>query len=340
MTYGGARGSTEQQMAQTLYFTLAQDRLHNAFNGVDQALAGRGKTVKPEEKFRLNVANSIWGQQGYSFLPAYLDLLAQNYGAGLQLLDFASDPEQSRMVINNWVSDKTEGRIKDLLPSGSVSTLTRLVLTNAIYFNASWMNPFDKSNTSNAPFHLLDGSSVSVPMMKQTKALGYVSGDSYEAVELPYSGNELSMVVLLPRSGQFAAFEKSLDPSSLSGILAGLKSKNMVLTMPRFSFDSSFGLKPTLATMGMQDAFSPGVADFSGMNGNRDLYITAVVHKSFVSVDEAGTEAAAATGVVVGVVSAPESPINVTVDRPFIFLIRDIKTGTMLFLGKVVNPAA
>ena len=339
MTYAGARGETEQQMADTLHFALQQDRLHPAFNSLDLALASRGEGAKGKDDkgFRLHIVNAIWGQKDYKFLPEFLDVLAENYGAGLRLLDFVREPDQSRITINNWVSDQTEGKIEDLIPQGVIDALTRLVLTNAIYFNAAWLNPFDKELTSNGTFHLLDGGDVTVPMMRQTHSFGYTTGDGYQAVELPYDGNQLSMIILLPDSGKIESFQNSLNASLVNHIVSDLQSQEVDLTMPKFQFESEFSLADTLAAMGMPVAFSDE-ADFSGMTGNRELTITDVVHKAFVSVDEAGTEAAAATAVVVGLTSAPEQPVQVTVDRPFMFLIRDIETGTILFVGQVVNP--
>jgi serpin B len=340
MTYAGARGETEQQMADTLHFALQQDRLHPAFNSLDLALASRGEGAKGKDDkgFRLHIVNAIWGQQDYQFLPAFLDVLAENYGAGLRLLDFVKEPEQSRITINDWVSDQTEGKIEDLIPQGVIDTLTRLVLTNAIYFNAAWQNPFDEKLTSNGTFHLLEGGDVTVPMMKQTHSFGYATGDGYQAVDLPYDGNELSMIILLPDSGKFESVQNSLNTALVDQIVSDLQSREVDLTMPKFQFESEFGLADTLAAMGMPVAFSPD-ADFSGMTGNRELSITDVVHKAFVSVDEAGTEAAAATAVVVGLTSIPEQPVQVTVDRPFMFLIRDIETGTILFIGRIANPS-
>jgi serpin B len=341
MTYAGARGETEQQMANTLHFALQQDRLHPAFNSLDLALASRGEGAKGKDGngFRLHIVNAIWGQKDYQFLPEFLDVLAENYGAGLRLLDFVREPDQSRITINNWVSDQTEGKIKDLIPQGVIDALTRLVLTNAIYFNAAWLNPFDKELTSNGTFYLLDGGDVAVPMMRQTHSFGYITGDGYQAVELPYDGDQLSMIVLLPDSGKFETFQNSLNAALVNHIVSDLQSREVDLTMPQFQFESEFSLADTLAAMGMPVAFSDE-ADFSGMTGNRELAITDVLHKAFVSVDEAGTEAAAATAVVVGLTAVPEQPVQVTVDRPFIFLIRDIQTGAILFVGQVVNPSA
>jgi serpin B len=340
MTYAGARGETEQQMANALHFILPQDRLHPAFNSLDLELSQRGEGAqgKDGEGFRLNIINAIWGQKDYEFLTTFLDTLAENYGAGLRLLDFISAPDESRLTINNWVSDQTEGRIEDLIPQGLINELTRLVLTNAIYFNAAWQYPFSEDMTEDGPFYLLDEGEVTIPMMRQTESFGHAEGEEYQAVELPYDGGELSMVILLPQSDQFEAFEGSLDTQRVDSIVKALELKQVALTMPQFEFESSFSLREILAMMGMPVAFSEG-ANFSGMTGNRDLFIADVVHKAFVSVDEAGTEAAAATAVVMELTAVPETSVKVTIDHPFIFLIRDVETGTILFVGRVVNPS-
>jgi len=341
MTYAGARGETAQQMADTLHFILPQDRLHPTLNSLDIELSqhGEGAEGKDGEAFRLNIVNAIWGQKDYQFLSTFLDALAENYGAGLRLLDFVNAPEESRLTINNWVSDQTEGRIEDLIPQGLISALTRLVLTNAIYFNAAWQYPFSEDMTEDGLFYPLDGGKVTVLMMKQTEFFGYTEGDGYQAVELKYDGGELSMIILLPQADQFETFEASLDAQRVDSIVKALEPKKVTLTMPRFEFESSFSLREILAMMGMPVAFS-GDADFSGMTGNRDLFIADVVHKAFVSVDEAGTEAAAATAVVMALTAVPGEPVEVTIDRPFIFLIRDIETGTILFVGRIMNPSA
>jgi serpin B len=341
MTYAGARNETAQQMADTLNFILEQERLHPAFNWLDAELASRGEGAqgKDDKGFRLNIVNAIWGQKDYEFLTAFLDVLAENYGAGLRILDFMNEAEKSRLTINEWVSDQTEGRIKDLIPQGAIDALTRLVLTNAIYFNAAWEDPFDEDMTADGPFHLLDGGQVTVPMMKQTESFGYTERDGYQAVELQYDGNELSMVILLPEAGNFQVFEEGLQSQQVGDIINSLQSTGVALTMPKFEFDSEFSLADTLAGMGMPIAFS-GDADFSGMTGTLNLHISEVIHKAFVSVDEAGTEAAAATAVIMPESGPPELPVEVTIDRPFIFLIRDIETGAILFVGRVMNPGA
>jgi len=344
MTYAGARGETAEQIARTLHFLLEQEDLHPTFNWLDRELAARaeGPTGKESEGFRLNIVNAIWGQKGYDFLESFLDVLAENYGTGLRILDFIEETEESRLTINRWVSDQTEGRIEDLIPQGVTDELTRLVLTNAIYFDAAWQYPFNERDTSNGPFYLLDGGQVTVPMMRQTESFGYAKGHGYRAVELPYYGGELSMVILLPESGEFRAFEEALHPQKVGDIISVLKRTPMVLTMPKFEFGSELELRDTLAGMGMPIALIPA-ADFTGMSDMPDaheLYIYDVIHQAFVSVDEAGTEAAAATAVIVKTVSAPvQPPVEVTIDRPFIFFVRDIDTGAVLFLGRVMNFA-
>ena len=343
MTYAGARGGTEQQMADTLHFELQQALLHPAFNALDLELASRGEAAKEKDDqgFRLHIVNTIWGQNDYKYLNGFLDVLAVNYGAGLRLLDFISEPEQSRITINNWVSDQTEGKIKDLIPQRMIGTGTRLVLTNAIYFNAAWWSPFEKESTRDEVFYLLEGGNVTVPMMTQTQRLKYAEGDLYQAVELPYDGDELSMIILLPASGQFESFENSLDAALADQIISHLAYDKVELTMPRFEFESDFRLADILIAMGMPAAFS-SQADFSGITGNHELRIGEVLHKAFVSVDESGTEATAATAVLIEAGWAPGQPEQQTmimrVHRPFIFLIRDIQTGTILFVGRVMNP--
>ena len=347
MTSAGARGETQRQMADTLHYRLPQSSLHPAFNVLDRTLASRGRAPggtpnndgETGQYFRLNIANAIWGQEGFQFLPDFLDVLAENYGAGMMVSDFAGAPDEARVRINDWVAEETEGKIKDLLPPGALDRSTRLVLTNAIYFNASWHWPFSRSNTRVRPFHLAGGGTVDVPMMTETyRDYGYARGDGYQVVDVPYSWGEMSMTILLPDQGTtLEALEGSLDSDLLDQIVDGIETDYVTLTIPLFEFESEFNLGDTLAGMGMPDAFDDR-ADFSGMTGSKDLGISRVVHKAFVSVDEMGTEAAAAT-VVAMVESGPgKEPISVTVDRPFIFLIRDIGTGTVLFLGRVSNP--
>ena len=347
MTSAGARGETLRQTADTLHHRLPQGELHPAFNALDRTLASRGKEPggtpndagEAGQYFRLNIANALWGQQGYEFLPDFLDVLAANYGAGMMAVDFVGVPDESRVRINDWVSDETSGKVNDLLPPGVIDRSTRLVLTNAIYFNASWLWPFSPRDTEARPFHLDGGGTVSVPMMTETTKdfYGYAKGNRYQAVDLPYSWGELSMTILLPHEGKLGELEDSLDSAMLDRIIDEIEIDYITLTMPLFQFESKFSLGDTLAGMGMPDAFG-AEADFSGMTRSRDLWISEVVHKAFVSVDEKGTEAAAATGAVMLLSGPSKEPIEVTVDRPFIFLIRDTGTGTILFLGRVSNP--
>lgn len=340
MTYAGARGETELQMSNILHYGLPQTVLHPSFKSLGEELAQRGEGAEGKDAggFRLNVANALWGQKDYQFLASFTDLLAQNYGAGMQIVDYVTAVEEARTAINDWISQQTEGKIKDMIAPGVLDSMTRLVLTNAIYFNAAWETPFNERQTQDGPFTKLDGSQVQVPMMAQTASLGYTEGEGYQAVELPYDGRELSMVLLLPPAGQFEAFEGSLNAAKAEAIVGALEPGQVMLTMPRFKFDSQFSLKDTLSQMGMPLAFTPE-ADFSGMTGNNDLSINAILHRAYVAVDEAGTEAAAATIVDMSLTSAPASPVEVKVDRPFLFFIRDSKTGAVLFLGRVVDPS-
>jgi len=341
MTYAGARNETENQMAEALHFALPQDQLHPAFHSLARELDQRGKRFDQEndDGFRLNMVNQLWGQAGYKFLARFLNLLTQNYGAVLQLVDFADNPEVARSIINQWVSDQTKGRIKDLLSPGVINSLTRLVLTNAIYFKASWATPFSEQATRQKPFFLLDGSQISVSMMHQNTSLGYAHAENYQVVELPYLGWGFSMVVLLPAAGAFAAVESALNAASVNAALQKVTYQEIRLAMPKFELELGINLGSILTALGMPAAFTAG-ADFSGMNGTLELYISEVIHKAFVSVDEAGTEAAAATAVVMALKMAMEQPLEVTIDRPFIFLIRDTQTGAILFMGRVLDPTA
>jgi serpin B len=345
MTYAGARGSTAEQMAETLHYTLPQERLHPAFNALDLALTGRdsgedgGDAPQP---FQLNIANSLWGQQDYPFLPGFLDLLALNYGAGLRLVDFAAAPEPSRREINQWVEKQTQEKIKELVPEGGITPGTTLVLANAIYFKADWLYPFSPIRTRPESFYPLVGEPYDVPMMStpQAVALPYYQGQGFQAVELPYVGNQVSMLVLVPDKGEFSRFEASLDAGQVQEILDGLEPRQVQLSMPKFRFETGYNLAETLAGMGMPEAFEPGAADFSRMDATHSLFISEVFHKAFVAVDEKGTEAAAATAVVMGRSAALEPGLELVIDRPFIFLIRDKGSDALLFVGRVLAPQA
>ena len=342
MTYAGAQGETAREMADVFHFVIDQQRLHPAFNALDQGLSALGEIeIEAEggEPFQLNIANAIWGQKDFHFEEPFLDTLAENYGAGLRLLDYIQQPEQSRQTINNWVSDQTEKRIRDLIPQGAIDSDTRLVLSNAIYFIATWLEPFEEKMTEEDTFYGLDGNELKVKMMRHgsDQSFGYYRGEGFQVVDLPYVGSQISMLVLVPDQGEFSNFEENLSFEQLTQVVESLEYTPMYLRFPKFEYESEIGLAQTLAKMGMPSAFS-GAADFSGMTGSKDLYISDVFHKAFVSVDEEGTEAAAATAVVMKMVSAPLNPVELTVDRPFIFLIREHETNSILFIGRVVEP--
>ncbi len=332
MTYAGARGETERQMAEVLHFTLSQEALHPAFNALDQALAGESDE---DQAFRLHLVNAIWGQQGHKFRDAYLDTLAENYGAGLRTLDFERAPEEARQAINDWASKETEERIPDLLPEGAIDPVTVLVLANAIYFKASWAESFMEEGTMEEPFALLDGTEVSVPTMRGMISLRYADGQGYQAVEIPYQGGEMAMLILLPEGGAFDAFAGSLDAQGLARIVGNLRPASFELHLPKFGYESGFELAQALSDMGMPAAF--GGADFSGIDGTKELFIDQIYHKTFINVDEQGTEAAGATAVVMKRLAMPEV---LRIDRPFVYLIRDAETGAILFLGQVTDPSA
>lgn len=342
MTYAGAEGKTAEEMAAVFHFLMEEDKLHPAFNALDQYLKDLAKQEVPNdvgEVFQLNIANAIWGQKDFHFESNYLDTLAANYGAGLRLLDYVQEPEESRLIINAWVSDQTKERIQDLIPQGAIDSDTRLVLSNAIYFKATWLEPFEESLTEDRVFHGLDSEDFFVPMMSLSSDVSfpYYQGDGFQAVDLPYLSGQTSMLVLVPDQGNFYEFEAGLNMALLNQAIGELTYRPMYLSFPKFEFESEIGLAQTLAEMGMPTAFSDG-ADFSGMTNTKDLFISDVFHKAFVSVDEEGTEAAAATAVVMKMTAAPENPLRLNVDRPFLFLIRDHQTNSILFLGRVVEP--
>jgi len=337
MTYAGAAGDTASQMESTLHLPYSQEEVHAVMNALDQQLKANSM-VDDKPAFTLNIANQLWGQAGYAFLPEFLNTLSQNYNAGLKTVDFAADPEAARELINLWVEAQTNEKIKDLIPEGALNALTRLVITNAVYFKAAWLSPFDPANTKNGSFTLLDGTKVEVPMMHQSGTFrAYISQD-VQAVELPYEGGAYSMVALMPAEGSLGEFEQSLTAESLQGILDQLERASVTLSIPKFKFDAAFALNDALEAMGMKDAFDPMKANFSRMDGTTSLYISSALHKAFVDVNEEGTEAAAATAVVIGPTSAPGQSYTITLDHPFLFLIRDNATGTLLFVGRMADP--
>jgi serpin B len=338
MISAGARGQTLQQMAQTLHSALPQERLHRAANGLDQELVGRSAQ---QDGFQLESANSIWGQRGDTFLPEFLDVLAIHYGAGLRLLDFRAASEGARTIINDTIAQQTHDKIKDVLPPGSIDPETRLVLANAIYFNAKWDSAFAKDGTQDGPFNPDTSGPLMVPMMTQLTNIPYMAGRGYQAIKLAYRGG-VSMLVLLPDAGQLAAFEATLDNALLKSILDGLSGRAVALTMPKFVYHSGgISLNDRLCALGMVEPFDQETVDFSGIDGKRDLYISHAIHTAMVRVDEGTTEATAATIVGLppnhGPVEA-EPPLPLAIDRPFVFLIRDDATHALLFMGRIVNP--
>ena len=338
MTYAGARGETETQMADVLNFG-PQDQVHNTFNALDLALEESPIVLdKDQEPMQLSIANSVWAEQTFTFLPDFLDMLSVNYGAGIQLMDFINSPDPSRKIINQWVSDETKDKINNLLPENSITSATKMVLVNAIYFKADWLSPFDANDTYDSTFKLLDGSEVTVPMMGQQLYIPYFVGDGYAVAELPYAGESAVMTLLVPDEGRFEEIEAQVDGAMFNEALANLAPADVTLRMPKFEFESPFNLSDALIDMGMPLAFDENRADFSGMTDQQDLYIGNVIHKAFVAVDEKGTEAAAATAVVMEGATAMMPENVLTIDRPFLFFIRDVETGQILFIGRVLNP--
>jgi serpin B len=339
MTYAGARGPTAAEMARALDFTLEPGRLHPTFGALQNRLIKGGG---PKHGYQVNVANALWGQEHFGFLPDFLNLTRRDYGAGLREVNFQADPEAARRVINTWVEQQTHDRIKDLLPQGLLTTDTRLVLTNAIYFKGFWAEQFKKANTKQEPFKLAGGDQVQAPLMHRTDHFQYLDGGDFQALELPYRGNDLSMVILLPKKVDgLSALEKKLTAANLAAWLGRLREQEVQVALPRFKVTRAFNLNQVLESLGMRQAFVAGGADFSGVSGTngKRLFLQAVVHKAFVDVNEEGTEAAAATGVVVKEEAAPAEPAVFRADHPFVFLIRDNRSGSVLFLGRLTNPA-
>lgn len=333
MTHAGARGKTEKEMAQALHFTLNQERLHPAFASTERML----KAIQQKSGLQLNVANALWPHKDYLFLESFLTLMKEYYGVSITSVDYG-EAEAVRKMINAWVEEKTNDKIKELLQKGVLMDLTRLVLVNAIYFKGDWANYFDKDLTSEAPFWLASGESIKTPMMTQAEPFRYGENDCLQILELPYVGDDLSMILLLPREiDGLAELEKSLTVENLENWTGRLSQTKVEVFLPKFKLSSQFSLKKALQTMGMLDAFDMDRADFSGMDGYKELYISAVIHKAFVEVNEEGTEAATSTGIVINLRSIPPTPSTFRADHPFIFLIRDNQTGSILFLGRVAN---
>jgi len=349
MVHAGARNETESQMARVLHFPVSVDQITDSTSKSlpdrQQFASSFGNIIKDLNNrsqkggYTLNVANALWGQKDYGFLEKFLELIETSYDGRLNEVDFVRATETARKTINAWVEKKTNDKIKNLISEGVLDSMTRLVLTNAIYFKGNWARQFEENRTKDSPFTLADSQKIDVATMNQKAEFGYMETDTFQALDLPYVDEELSMVILLPNKfDALDEFEKTLTPDNLSLWLAKIHKREVVVFVPKFKMTSQFSLASVLKSMGMQDAFSSG-ADFSGINGKRDLFISAVIHKAYVEVNEEGTEAAAATGVVMRLTSIGPAPIPVfRADHPFLFLIRDNLSGGILFIGRVANP--
>jgi serpin B len=330
MTADGANGTTRDQMVKVLHLPADREKALAAGDlGRFYAAGGRD--------YELSVANALWGQKGFRWRPEFLARQNERFGAGFNEADFARDPEAERVRINGWVEDKTRDKIKELLQPGIITSQTTMVLTNAIYFKGQWAEQFDKRKTRDGEFRLADGKTVSVPLMHHSGTYRHGDFDGTQVLEMPYKGGDLSMVVILPEKPDgLSALEKQLTADQLTTWIAGLHSvQHFDVTLPRFKMTwGSELLNDQLRTLGMTEAFGGG-ADFTGMAGASPGSITAVVHKAFVDVNEEGTEAAAATAVAIG----RSAPRGFRADRPFLFLIRDAKHGTILFLGRLTDPS-
>ena len=336
MTFAGARGDTEKQMAQVLHFHLDRKDLHEAFAELESTLA----TAQQGGGVTLDVANGLWPQKEYPLREDYLSLVKKHYGVSVTPVDYRSAAEDARRMINRWVEQKTRDKIRDLIQPGVLDPMTRLVLVNAIYFKGMWENRFKVEDTRDTPFHIAEGKAVQAPMMNLRKEFGYADLDSLQILEMPYAGKSLSMLVLLPRKVDgMRQLEADLAPAKLKEWMSVLRRKEVVVFLPRFKMTSMFRLDETLAALGMRDAFSPARADFSGMDGRKGwLHIGVVLHKAFVEVNEEGTEAAAATAVGIRATAMPAPPPEFRADRPFLFLIMEKETGSILFMGRVTDP--
>jgi serine protease inhibitor len=336
MAYAGARGGTASEMAKTLHFTLPPEKLHPAMGALLSDLNAA------HEGYQLSVANALWAQQGYTFLDDFLNLLKTNYGAGLNQVNFKGATEAARLTINQWVEQKTQDKIKDLLQAGALRSDTRLVLTNAIYFKGDWETPFDKAQTKNEDFHLSKAQTTTAPLMHREGRFSYFDGGTFQILEVPYRSKELSMIIFLPKDPDgLPALEQSLTSSHLQQWLGQLASiSKVIVTMPKFKMTQQFELGSTLSAMGMPEAFGSS-ADFAGMTGHRDFAISEVIHKAYVDVNEEGTEAAAATAVTMRALAmpAPQAPPPVfRADHPFVFMIRDNRSASILFMGRMADP--
>jgi serpin B len=320
-----------------LHLNLKQQEVHVGFGELQRRL----NDAKQQTGIELNVANGLWAQQGHKFLPEFLNLATCQYQAELSQVDFKMQADAAANEINSWVSKKTRDRIQNILTPGALDENTRLVLVNAIYFKGSWVKPFKKGHTKREPFHLSFTSQTDAPLMYHVDEVRYVENDSFQAVELPYKGDALSTVVLLPRQVDgLEKLEGLLTPEFVAKCLRQMKKREVEIHLPRFKLESSFELSKKLAGMGMPDVFAPS-ANLSGLDGTMNLFVRSVYHKAWGEVNEEGTEAATATGmdvVATGITPAPPKRPAFRADHPFVFLIRERQSGAILFLGRLLDP--
>lgn len=342
MTSLGAEGGTEEAMLKTLKLTVPEEQIDPGFSALLNALEASQVVENPDHDgntFQLNIANAIWAQSGSDINQKFLDRIARYFGSGIHQVDFRQSPEVARDLINDWVEEETHQKIKDLIAKGAITDVTRIVLANAIYFNGSWLYTFPESHTSEMPFHLPDNTEVAVDMMQlKGKHLGYTAGEGYQVVTLPYLGTDFSMTLFVPEPGRFSRFEAGFSAIRLEELLNARQSTLVDLWLPKFDFETTLDAKAPLVAMGMGEAFGRE-ADFSGLSNSDDLMITDVLQKATITVDENGTEAAAATAVIVGLKSAmPMEGVQLKIDRPFLFIIQHEPTGAILFMGRVIEP--
>ena len=335
MAYAGARGNTAKQMAQVLHFTLTPKQLHPAFARLKNQL----NTTQEKSNLTLNIANAIWLEQTYPFVQEFITLLKQHYQAEPNAVDFKTAYDTVRKTINTWVEQQTNNKIKNLIKPDTLDQLTRLVLVNAIYFKGDWDAPFEENYTKDDIFWVTPRKEVKTPMMTQTKEFNYLETQEAQLIELSYTNHDLSMIILLPKDKNgLTQLENSLSHKNLNTWLARLRSQEVKVYLPKFKTTSELNLGKTLSLMGMPDAFNNSSADFSGITPSKDIFISALLHKAFVEVNEEGTEAAAATGFIAKITSIGEPPPIFKADHPFIFIIRDNHSGSILFLGRMINP--
>ena len=335
MTYEGARGETAEEIQSVFYFPIDDETRRTSFEAI------HNNFNKEDADYKLETANALWIQEDYRIIDEYIDTIEKYYGGAATNLDFITSTEDSRQTINSWVEEKTNNKIKDLFPPGSLDIYTRLVLTNAIYFKGDWVKQFNESDTRDEDFRVSGDQTVKVPMMRRTDEearFNYAETEELQLLEMLYEGEELSMLILLPKNDDLEPIEESLTFENLDDWKSELRTQQVNVFIPKFTFTTKYSLNGNLEDMGMPSAFTE-TADFSGIDGTYGLFIQSVVHQAFIDVNEEGTEAAAATGVSVGITSLPPEPKTFRADHPFIFIIQERETGTILFLGRVTDPS-